>query len=89
LLPCKLCAKPRKRSKGSIRSIRSKGWGFRKVEAAFSYFLFLVSYSLFLCVFAPLRALRETKKVQKVGISISSNNFLNFEFSFFPSTFPK
>jgi len=35
--------------------MRSKGWGFRKVEAAFSYFLFLVSYSLFPCVLAPLR----------------------------------
>jgi hypothetical protein len=28
----------------------SKGWGFRKAEAPFPYFLFLVSYSLF-----PLR----------------------------------
>jgi len=43
----------------------SKGWGFRKVGAAFPYFLFLVSYSLFPCVFAPLRALRETKKSSK------------------------
>ncbi len=40
----------------------SKGWRLRKVGAAFPYFLFLVSYSLFPCVFAPLRALRETKK---------------------------
>jgi len=45
--------------------MHSKGWGFRKVGAAFPYFLFLVSYSLFLCDFAPLRALRETKKVQE------------------------
>jgi len=54
-------------SKGSMSSISSKGWAFRKVGATFHYFLFLVSYSLFLCVLAPLRALRETKKVQKVG----------------------
>jgi hypothetical protein len=47
----------------------SKGWAFRKARAAFPYFLFLVSYSLFPCVFAPLRALRETKKVQEVGKS--------------------
>jgi hypothetical protein len=53
----------------------SKGWGFRKVGTAFPYFLFLVSYSLFPCVFAPLRALRalralrETKNVQEVGKS--------------------
>jgi hypothetical protein len=51
-------------SKGSIRSMSSKGWGFRKVGTAFSYFLFLVSYFLFLCALAPLR---ETKNVQKVG----------------------
>jgi hypothetical protein len=38
-----------------------KRLGFRKVGAAFPYFLFLVSYSLFPCVIAPLRALRETK----------------------------
>ena len=37
-------------SKGSICSMSSKGWGFRKVRSAFPYFLFLVSYSLFLCV---------------------------------------
>jgi hypothetical protein len=43
------------------------GWDFQKVGAAFPYFLFLVSYSLFQCAFAPLRALRETKKVQWVG----------------------
>jgi hypothetical protein len=42
--------------------MRSKGWGFRKVRSAFPYFLFLVSYSLFPCVFAPLRTLRETMK---------------------------
>jgi hypothetical protein len=42
----------------------SKGWGFLKVRSAFPYFLFLVSYSLFPCVFAPLRALRETKPPQ-------------------------
>ncbi len=56
-------------SKGSMSSMGSKGWGFRKVGAGFSYFLFLVSYSLFPCVFAPFRALRETKKVQEVGNS--------------------
>jgi len=55
-------------SKGSICSIGSKGWGFRKVGSAFSYFLFLVSYSLFPCVITPLRALREIKNVQEVGI---------------------
>jgi hypothetical protein len=43
------------------------GWEFRKAGAAFPYFLFLVSYSLFQCAFAPLRALRETKKIQWVG----------------------
>jgi len=45
-----------------MRSLGSKGWGFRKVTYTFPYFLFSASYSLFLCVFAPLRALRETKK---------------------------
>jgi hypothetical protein len=45
----------------------SKGWVFRKAGTTFPYFLFLVSYSLFPSVFAPLRALRETKNVQKVG----------------------
>jgi hypothetical protein len=45
----------------------SKGWGFRKAGTTFPYLLFLVSYSLFPSVFAPLRALRETKNVQKVG----------------------
>ncbi len=42
----------------------SMGWGFRKAGTAFPYLLFLVSYSLFPCVFDPLRALRETKNVQ-------------------------
>jgi hypothetical protein len=56
-------------SKGSIFSIGSKGWGFRKVGSAFSYFLFLVSYSLFPCVITPLRALRKTKNFQAVGNS--------------------
>jgi hypothetical protein len=65
MLPCALCAKPRKRSKGSMSSMRSEGWGFRKVSAALPYFLFLISYSLFPCVFAPLRPLRETKKTFK------------------------
>ena len=51
-------------SKGSIRSMRSKGWGFRIAGTTFPYLLFLVSYSLFPSVFAPLRALRETKYVQ-------------------------
>jgi hypothetical protein len=36
-----------KGSMGSIGSRGSRGWGFRKVGAAFPYFLFLVSYSLF------------------------------------------
>jgi hypothetical protein len=45
----------------------SKGWVFRKAGTTFPYLLFLVSYSLFPSVFAPLRALRETKNVQKVG----------------------
>jgi hypothetical protein len=35
------------RSKGSIRSMRSRGWGFRKVGAAFICFLFLINYWLF------------------------------------------
>jgi hypothetical protein len=45
----------------------SKGWGFRKVEASFPYFLFLVSYSLF-----PFRSLLlhelcvKQKKVKEV-----------------------
>ena len=54
-------------SKGSMSSMCSKGWRFRKAGTAFPYLLFLVSYSLFPSVFAPLRALRETKNVQKVG----------------------
>jgi hypothetical protein len=67
--------------------MRSKGWGFRKVEAAFSYFLFLVSYSLFLCVFAPLRALRETKKVQKVQCIQKVGDFEKLELHFLISYF--
>ena len=55
LLPCELCAKRKK----------SRGWGFWKVEAAFSYFLFPVHYSLFPCVFVSL-CLRGNKNVQKV-----------------------
>ena len=47
--------------------MRSRGWGFRIAGTTFPYLLFLVSYSLFPSVFAPLRALRETKNVQKVG----------------------
>ena len=53
LLLCALCAKLVRGLKGSIGSMSSKGWGFRKVSDAFPYFLFP-------CVFAPLRALRET-----------------------------
>jgi len=47
-------------------SMSSKSWGFRKVEASFPYFLFLVSYSLF-----PFRSLPlcefcvKQKKVQE------------------------
>ena len=52
---------------GSMSSMCSKGWVFRKAGTTFPYLLFLVSYSLFPSVFAPLRALRETKNVQKVG----------------------
>ena len=54
-------------SKGSMSSMCSKGWGFRKAGTTFPYLLFLVSYCLFPSVFAPLRALRETNNVQKVG----------------------
>ena len=36
----------------------SKGWEFRKVGNTFPYFLFLVSYSLFHTVLAPLRETR-------------------------------
>ena len=73
------------RSKGSIRSMGSKGWEFRKVRSAFPYFLFSASYSLFPCVFAPLRALRETKnfvplslrdfvlKKSRMRVSVSKN----------------
>jgi len=49
-------------------SMSSRGWGFRKVESSFPYFLFLVSYSLF-----PFRSLLlcelcvKQKKVEEVG----------------------
>ena len=49
----------------------SKGWGFRKAGAEFPYLLFLVSYSLFPCVFPPSRALNETKTSSK-GWGLSS-----------------
>ena len=62
-------------SKGSICSMSSKGWGFRKVEAAFPYFLFLVSYSLFTSVFAPLRALRGTKNFVPLSLCVKKIAF--------------
>jgi len=48
-------------SKGSISSMKKVG-DFQKAGAAFPYFLFLVFYSLFQCVFATLRALCEKKR---------------------------
>jgi len=88
LLLCGLCAKQDKglnRGAGlrvlwlfkTICSMRSNGWAFRKARSAFPYFL---------CVFAPLRALRETRQkfkslgwfkglivVQKVQDKVFSN----------------
>jgi hypothetical protein len=64
----------------------SKGWGFRKARTAFPYLLFLVSYSLFPSVFAPLRALRETKNVQEVQkVRVKKKVRANFEFGLFSS----
>ena len=58
LLLCELCAKQDSRSKGSISSIRSKGWKY------FSCICFLVKknfVSSCLRVSTSLRSLRETK----------------------------
>jgi hypothetical protein len=41
--------------------MRSKGWDFRKAGAPFTYFLFLVSYSLF-----TLRFMFVAKKILRV-----------------------
>ena len=50
-------------SKGSIRSMRSKGWKYFPNSDIF----YKKICAKKLRAFAPLRALRETKNVQKVG----------------------
>ena len=72
-----------------MRSMRSKGWGFRKVRGAFPYFLFLVSYSLFPCVFLSLlhRGKKNVQEVQYIQCVQKVGHFEKLEVHFHISYF--